>query len=79
MLHFAFEGQTPDETYFGTGASIPAKLKQKREQARAAGLAHNRAVTCARCKIEDTKPAMVRFYFQLSIIHFLAAQRLAGF
>ena len=57
--HFAFEGQTPDEIYIGTGASVPAKLKEKRAEARAARLAHNRAVTCARCKIEDTKPAMV--------------------
>jgi transposase InsO family protein len=57
--HFAFEGQTPDEMYFGTGASVPATLKQKRDQARAARLAHNRAVTCARCKVEDNKPAMV--------------------
>lgn len=57
--HFAFQGHTPDEMYFGTGASVPAKLKEKRVKARAARLAHNRAVTCARCKVEDTKPAMV--------------------
>ena len=57
--HFAFQGQTPNEMYFGTGASVPATLKQKRDQARAARLEHNRAVTCARCKIEDTKPAML--------------------
>ncbi len=57
--HFAFQGQTPDEMYFGTGASVPAKLKVKRVEARAARLAHNRAVTCARCNVEDTKPAMV--------------------
>ncbi|MFM7973840.1 MAG: transposase, partial [Pirellula sp.] len=57
--HFAFQGQTPDEMYFGTGASIPATLKQKRDQARAARLAHNRAVICARCKVDDPEPAMV--------------------
>ena len=57
--HFAFQGQTPDEMYFGTGVSVPATLKEKRAEARAARLAHNRAVTCARCKVEDTKPAMV--------------------
>jgi hypothetical protein len=44
--HFAFEGQTPDEMYFGTGASVPATLKQKRDQARAARLAHNRGDLC---------------------------------
>jgi putative transposase len=59
VTHFAFQGQTLDEMYFGTGASVPAMLKEKRAEARAARLAHNRAVTCARCKIEDTKPAMV--------------------
>ena len=57
--HFAFHVQTPDEMYVGTGASLPATLKQKRDEARAARLAHNRAVTCARCKFEYTKPAMV--------------------
>jgi putative transposase len=59
VLHFTFQGQPPDEIYFGTGASVPFKLKEKRTEARAARLAHNRAVTCARCKVEDTKPAMV--------------------
>jgi len=57
--HFAFQGQAPDEMYFGTGASVPAKMKERRVEARVARLAHNRAVTCARCKVEDTKPAMV--------------------
>lgn len=57
--HFAFQGQTPDEMYFGTGASVPATLKEKRAEARAARLAHSRAVTCARCKVADATPAMV--------------------
>jgi len=57
--HFAFQGQTSDEMYFGSGASVPSKLKEKRAEVRAARLAHNRAVTCARCKVKDTKPAMV--------------------
>jgi len=39
--------------------SVPAKLKEKRAEARAARLTHNRAVTCARCKVEDAKPATV--------------------
>ena len=57
--HFTFQGQTTDEMYFGTGASVPARLKEMQAEARAARLAHNRAVTCARCKVEDTRPAMV--------------------
>jgi putative transposase len=57
--HYAFQGQTPDEMYFGTGASVPAKLKEKRDEARAARLAHNRAVTCTRSKVADATPAMV--------------------
>jgi len=57
--HFAFQGQTPDEMYFGTGARVPAEMKEKRTEARAARLAHNRAVICERCKVEDATPALV--------------------
>ncbi len=27
--HFAFQGQTPDEMYFGTGANVPVDLQEK--------------------------------------------------
>ena len=36
MPHSAFNGQTPDEMYYGTGDKIPQKLKEKREAARIA-------------------------------------------
>ena len=49
MPHAAFHGQTPDEMYFGTAANLPAELAAAREQARAARLAANRAMSCDRC------------------------------
>lgn len=47
--HSAFDGQTPDEIYFGTGASVPDMLAQRRAEARQARLAANRARRCATC------------------------------
>lgn len=44
VVHFAFQGQTPDEMYLATGASVPFDPKEKRAKARAARLAHNRAL-----------------------------------
>ena len=49
MPHAAFHGQTPDEMYFGTAANLLAELAAAREQARAARLAANRAMSCDRC------------------------------
>jgi len=49
MPHAAFHGQTPDEIYFGTAANLPAELAAAREQAPAARLASNRAMSCDRC------------------------------
>ena len=48
--HSAFQGQTPDEMYFGTGKAIPDELAAKRKAARAARLEKNRAVTCRTCE-----------------------------
>jgi transposase InsO family protein len=47
--HSAFDGQTPDEMYFGTGGEIPHRLAAASENARAARLAENRARRCAVC------------------------------
>jgi putative transposase len=33
LPHSAFNGQTPDEVYFGTGSAIAAKLASARERA----------------------------------------------
>ena len=49
MPHAAFRGQTPDELYFGTAANLPAELAAAWEQARAARLTANRAMSCDRC------------------------------
>jgi hypothetical protein len=47
--HSAFQGQTPDEMYFGKGADVPGTLAARREAAREARLAANRASRCASC------------------------------
>jgi len=47
--HSAFEGQTPDEMFFGTGASVPDQLAAARKAARRARLEANRAQQCAVC------------------------------
>ena len=57
--HFAFQGQTPDEMVFGTGAKVPVDLKDKRAAARAARIAHNRALSCDLCKAKESEPALV--------------------
>jgi putative transposase len=49
MPHSAFNGQTPDEIYYGTGDKIPQKLKDKRDAARSARIEVNRAMTCDAC------------------------------
>jgi hypothetical protein len=47
--HAAFQGQTPDEMYFGTGASVPDTLAAARRAARQARLDFNRRERCATC------------------------------
>jgi transposase InsO family protein len=47
--HSAFQGQTPDEMYFGTGAAVPEELARSRAAARQARLEANRARRCATC------------------------------
>ena len=57
MLHSAFDGQTPDEIYFGTGDKIPQELKEKREAARIARMETNRAMSCDLCPNREEVPA----------------------
>jgi len=47
--HSAFNGQTPDEIYYGTGDNIPEQLIKKREAARLARMEKNRAMSCDDC------------------------------
>jgi putative transposase len=47
--HDAFEGQTPDEVYFGRGAQVPNDLAVRRREARQQRVARNREAACAAC------------------------------
>ena len=47
--HSAFQGQTPDEMYFGSGEHVPGTLAAARADARRERMAENRARHCAVC------------------------------
>ena len=49
MPHSAFNGQTPDEVYFGTGSAIAAELAIGRARARDLRMARNRGAQCRAC------------------------------
>ena len=49
LPHSAFQGQTPDEMYRGTGKHVPEELAERRKAARAET---NRAVVCGTCEVE---------------------------
>jgi len=49
MPHSAFRGQTPDEMYFGQGATIPDELALKRREAQGLRVERNRNIACAEC------------------------------
>jgi putative transposase len=55
--HAAFEGQTPDDIYFGRGAQIPGELAARRRDARRQRVARNRAVACAACPRRAPPPS----------------------
>ena len=44
--HSAFQGQTPDEMYFGTGEKVPEELAAPRAEASAERVAKNRSLAC---------------------------------
>jgi len=50
LPHSAFKGQTPDETYFGTGEETPDQLEASRREARRARMETNRRTTCPVCE-----------------------------
>jgi hypothetical protein len=56
LPHSAYQGQTPNEMFFGTGNFLEAELKQARETARQSRIDVNRKRTCAACVI--SKPEM---------------------
>ena len=48
--HEAFDGQTPDEMYFGTGYHVPAELARASLSAREARRATNQSTRCESCR-----------------------------
>jgi len=46
----AFDGQTPDEMYFGTGADVPIDLAERRKEARAKRMETHRVRSCRVCR-----------------------------
>jgi putative transposase len=51
LPHAAFEGQTPDEMYFGTGGHVPGELVAARAEARRRRLEVHRAARCGACVV----------------------------
>jgi hypothetical protein len=49
LPHSAFQGQTPDEMYFGTGDAVPADLQSRAAAARRTRVEANRSATCEIC------------------------------
>ena len=49
MPHHAFDGQTPDEVYFGRADGVPDHLTAARHQARRARMEANRGESCRAC------------------------------
>jgi hypothetical protein len=47
--HSAFQGQTPDEMYYGRGEGVPDGLAEARAVARQRRMEENRAQRCAVC------------------------------
>jgi hypothetical protein len=59
MPHSAFEGQTPDEMYFGTGSSVVAELATARKAAREERMKENRAAACSVCFVAADSSALL--------------------
>jgi len=57
LPHSAFQGQTPDEMYYGTGCDVPEKLATARADARRSRLQANRALICESCPTSRAAPA----------------------
>jgi transposase InsO family protein len=59
MPHSAFEGQTPDEVFFGTGGEVTKKLAEARKAARKKRMEANRAAGCGVCVGEASSGALL--------------------
>jgi hypothetical protein len=58
MPHSAFEGQTPNEMYFGTGGAVAIELAIARQTARKERMKANRAARCGVCLGEGDPRAL---------------------
>ena len=59
MPHAAFDGQTPDEMYFGTGGAVPSELASARNAAREERMRVNRTAACGVCFGETDSGALL--------------------
>ncbi len=59
MPHSAFQGQTPDEVFFGISDEVTKRLSEARESARGKRMEVNRAVRCGVCVGETTSGALL--------------------
>jgi len=50
LPHSAFQGQTPDDMYFGTGQEISGQLQQARIAARKSRMESNQSQSCRMCE-----------------------------
>jgi putative transposase len=61
MPHAAFDGQTPNEMYFGTGDTVAVELATARRTAREERIKANRAAACSVCFREtDSRPLLLQ-------------------
>ncbi len=58
MPHAAFEGQTPDEMYFGTADAVVVKLTAARIKAREERIKTNRTAVCGVCRSDLSSGAL---------------------
>jgi hypothetical protein len=59
MPHSAFEGQTPDEMFFGTGDEVTQNLSAVRRSAREERMRENRTARCGVCVQEASSGALL--------------------
>ena len=59
MPHSAFQGQTPDEVFFGIGDEVSNKICDDRKTAREEPMRGNRAARCGRCTWEISSGALL--------------------
>jgi hypothetical protein len=57
--HSAFEGQTPDEVFFGIGAEVPKSLSDARKKAREQRMNANRTAQCDVCVGETSSGTLL--------------------